>query len=110
MKTGIAMSRTAIALWLSAALLQVLAAVGLLIISYGDTFGLEQIAANGEKILQQLASQLPNTQSGASIRPLLAASNNAFLQISKLLEWIGAVLLGSVFVQFVGLFLLRRHR
>lgn len=113
------MTKTTIGLWVLAALLQVLIAIGLLTISYGDTFGLSQIAANGEEILrlhnqmyQRADAQTASGPQGNAdlLRPLLAASNQAFHQLSDLLVWVGVALLISVLVQFGALIMLRRQR
>ena len=111
--------KTAIGIWVLAALFQVLIGIGLLTISYGDSFGLSQIAANGEEILRlhDQMGQRANAKSASDpqgsadlLRPLFAATNQAFHQLSRLLVWVGVALLISVLGQFGALIMLSRQR
>ncbi len=112
------MTKTASLICMLATIFQVLLAIGLLTISYGDTFGLSQIAENGEEILRlnSQMSQPADAQASSApedntflLRSLLATSNQAFLQLSDLLGWVGVALLISALVQFGAFMTLRRQ-
>lgn len=104
--------------WVVVTLFQVFIALGLFVIAYSDTFGLERIAADGEKIVERLnqLEQRAGSQPGESqvaaagqLRPLLQANNNAFRQLGKLAAWMGGALLVCALLQLGTLLLLTRQ-
>jgi hypothetical protein len=99
------------------AIFQMLIAVGLFVVAYSDTFGLEHIATNGEKIVQQLGqleqragppSGEPQSVGGGQLRTLLQANNHAFRQLGKLAAWIATALLLSALLQLGVAYILAR--
>src|SRR5882672_10116619 len=112
------MTKLMIGLCVATSIFQVLIAIGLLLISYSDGFGLAQIATNGETILEQMdkmeQNPIPQSSSAAQstaglLRPLLTSTNQAFQQLSSLLGWVGAYLLISGLLQLVALVILAQR-
>lgn len=110
-------NRGLLILWVAVTVFQALIAVGLFAVAYSDAFGLERIAANGEKIVQQLSQleQRAGSPPGESqpvasgqLRTLLQTNNHAFRQLSKLAAWVGGALLVSALLQLGVLFVLTR--
>ena len=106
-------SSTAIWIWVVAAIIQIAIAAGLIATSYGDVFGFAEISRNGERTIQllaQLEKQTPSVSSSVVnlelLRPVLAATNETFKQLSKLLGSLGFAILFSVAIQIAALFIL----
>ena len=99
--------------WVVAAIIQTTIAAVLIATSHGDVFGFTEISKNGERTIQLLAQLEKKTPSVSSsvvnlelLRPVLAATNETFKQLSKLLGSLGFALLFSVAIQIAALFIL----
>lgn len=109
-----------IAILLILVLLQGFFSIGLLMLSYSDTFGLKHTAAQGERLLEKLtrldqrdAGERPSNCLTTTIGgvELLTTSNNALREMARFLGSTGSSLLTSALIQLVGLiFLWRRWR
>ena len=104
---------TAIWIWVVAAIIQTTIAAVLIATSHGDVFGFTEISKNGERTIQLLAQLEKKTPSVSSsvvnlelLRPVLAATNETFKQLSKLLGSLGFAILFSVAIQIAALFIL----
>lgn len=94
-------------------LFQLAIALGLFVVAYSDAFGLARIAANGEKIVEQLGQldQRTGAQPPVSgqLRPLLQANNQAFRQLGALAGWVAGAILLTAIIQLCTLLALARR-